>query len=317
MVTRSARHITRRTLLENLESRVLLSGGPSYSAYPVAVAPCLPYEVHSKVMMPGKPETGASTSNNGKHIGQGGPGIPVLPPPPLPTPTVIKLANPSDLSPLTVPSNATLWGTWNGVQNYLPDWRDERQGGIGDCWVMGPLQILALKSPGRLASILTEGPDYYLLHIGDVYYQLDKTLNSWGAQLGPGVALWPLVFEKYEAALRGSYAALNGGWMSSTAFDLGLGAENYSNNQGMDALIQEFNYASSLGKVVTFGSDSVIADGADLVASHCYEIVDIVWDSTTQQYMLDVAQPWGPEQWMRRITYSNTQSDFYYQAVVI
>jgi hypothetical protein len=323
-------------MFESLEPRTMASASVSTAprqlvaaASASAVIMVTPFNVNftpPRIMKPGATETGqvASKTTAPGHTKQPAPQPPTITPV-LPTFTVINLADPTDIAPMTVPVNATLWGTWNGdgitpMPGSMPSYRDIRQGGYGDCWLLGGVEGIVLQSPGDLVGMLTlAGDGGYLIQPrgGNIIYHMTGTLHSYGAQFGPDFALYPMVFEKFFAIVYGSelYKNLSGGWMSTVGQYLGLPYSSFLTPSSDVQLARNLDAAHAAGLSVTFGSGSYPIDGAPIVGNHCYVLVSYTLHDDGS-YTFHVVQPWGAE-YALDITYQNIVNDFYFAGVQI
>lgn len=281
-----------RHLVEGLESRVMLSGSVGVKD----IAPYPGYPVHGPVSGPFAPpvlEVGTKTktaTSHGKGNGKGG-DIPVIPPP-TPTITITNLGNPSDGIPMTVPAGAKLFGAWNGSGVLIPVKEDVNQGQIGDCWVLGEAEAMVISNPFKLVSMLTETSDSYLYQFApNQFYRVDKTLYTNQSHIGPNNAVWPLVLEKIEAMLHnGAFMYLNGGWMTTSARDLGWRGQNTPQPTTAAAMAAWIDTTYAAGGNITYGTNSS-TDGS-VVASHCYILTGYSVDSLGN-YTFTMYQPWG------------------------
>jgi hypothetical protein len=208
------------------------------------------------------------------------------------------LADPIDAGATVNLSNRSLWGT-------SPSMSDVNQGQVGDCYFLSSIQSFADKTPGRLQEMAVDLGDgtYAVQFVRNgvkSYVRVDADLPaaSWGGLLyaspeGSG-AVWAPIMEKAYAYFRtgnNSYASLNWGWTGSVYSDLGVANSTFStygNAQNLYATLAN----ATLSHAVTVITNGNIVNGASLIGSHAYSVVNAYTDAFGTQW-LTLRNPWG------------------------
>jgi hypothetical protein len=185
-----------------------------------------------------------------------------------------------------------------------PTISDINQGYLGDCYLLATLSSVVKTDPTLIKNdIAVDGNGVYTITLGTGKTAQHINVNSdlpvlrdgsvAYAQLGNQNCLWVALMEKayveYAAPKAMSYAAIEGGWMTSAFSALGLKSQSiFSSTNGTTLLA---TLKADLGKndFVTLGTNATLPTGSPLIAGHAYEI-DSVNSTGTE---LTLRNPWG------------------------
>jgi len=192
--------------------------------------------------------------------------------------------------------------------NSGPNYTDEDQGNLGDCYLISALGSVARVAPSTIANMfIVNGDGTYTVRFfynGKAdYVTVDALLPAAGSLpayegLGAGGSLWLALAEKAYAQWNetgregrngtNSYAAIEGGWMSDVYRQMGLASQDYSlSSTAQSALIAALTtsgYAATIGTVTNPGNG--------LYGNHAYAVVG--YNSTSGTFLL--YNPWGSNQ---------------------
>jgi hypothetical protein len=185
-----------------------------------------------------------------------------------------------------------------------PSISDVNQGELGDCYLLATLSSVASTDPTLIKNdIMVDGNGIYTITLGSgssvkhINVTADLPVEPDGsvayAQLGNDNCLWVALMEKayveYAASKAPSYAAIQGGWMSSAFTALGLKSQNIFSSTNGTTLLATLKTDLAQGDFVTFGTNATLPTDSPLIAGHAYEI-DAVNTAGTQ---LTLRNPWG------------------------
>lgn len=184
---------------------------------------------------------------------------------------------------------------------------DVKQGFIGDCYFLVSLAAVAKMNPNIIRNDITAGSDgtytvKFMVGKKAELVRVDADLPVWAngqlayAGLGAQGSTWVAVMEKAYAEFRTrsrSYASIDGGWMTEAFGALGLASKSVFRAATSTALMTLVNTAVKTKDFATFATNSVIIDGAPLVANHAYVIDSVQYDAKGKFVSIRLRNPWG------------------------
>jgi len=209
------------------------------------------------------------------------------------------LRDPVDATTTTRLINRSLWGTG-------PVMSDVNQGQTADCYFLADLESLAQQQPAPLENMAVDlGDGTYAVEFQrggtPVYVRVDGDLPSasyglTAARPGSDGDLWAPIMEKAYAFFRtgaNSYSSLNMGWTGDAFNALGVANTLLTiGRQSVDQIYTQFSAALGAGKAMTLISNSIIASGTPIIATHAYSITGVSRDSTGALSVI-LRNPWG------------------------
>ncbi len=193
-----------------------------------------------------------------------------------------------------------------------PSRDDINQGQTGDCWYLATLSAVAGVNPEAIRQMVTDLGDgtyavrffsnntpQYVRVDADLHTYTWSTTQLYNVSLGAENSTWAPLVEKALAWVRGSklgtYATLNGGWMSEAFNRLGFTPTTHSRStySTPNALIAAVQADLAAGRAVTTGFLSVPA-GSGLVASHAYTVDSLV-NNGDGTFSVRLRNPWGTD----------------------
>lgn len=188
-----------------------------------------------------------------------------------------------------------------------PSADDVYQGWLGDCYYLATLSSIADVNPDKIReSVVDLGDGTYAVQFFSndeaVFVRVDGDLPTWSwgalayANEGADGSIWVAVMEKAYAFFRyndGSYASLEGGWMSSVYNALGCDdcSTIWTAADG-STLLSQIDDLLNEGKSVTMAIYQASAD-APVVGSHAYSVDRVIRDSDGKVTKLVLRNPWG------------------------
>jgi hypothetical protein len=238
-------------------------------------------------------------------------------------PTSTGGANPSPISYQW--TNGTLFGS--GIS-----YTDVRQGAVGDCWFVAPLEETALVAPSIIQNMFIDNgngsytvrffrgtvPDYvtvdrYLPVVGSGYLWASHSVAAYESPTDPSNKLWVALAEKAYAQVCAEgwngrqpvneYASLNDGWPGAPMSHItGIACSDW---WGSPVTLGQYFNSGYLVTVCTSKTQTL-----PLIPSHCYAL--LAWNATTDQFT--IGNPWGNDYWdngtfVGKVTLTGAQLD--------
>lgn len=227
------------------------------------------------------------------------------------TTAVEKALNGQELADPTMTSSALSYKDFSSRPLFSsngPGADDVKQGWLGDCYYLATLSSIADVSPDKIReSVVDLGDGTYAVQFfsnagAPVFVRVDGDLPAWSwgdtayAGMGDQGSIWAPIMEKAYAYFRyneGSYASLEGGWMSSVYGALGCGGIStiWSSPDG-STLLSQIDELLDEGKSVTIAVYQP-ADGAPVVGSHAYGVDRVVRDADGNITHVVLRNPWA------------------------
>ncbi len=192
-----------------------------------------------------------------------------------------------------------------------PSAEDVTQGQIGNCYFLATLAGAADVSPDAIRTMITDlGDGTYAVRFNiaggqSKFYRVDNDLPVYNinsdspayAKLGTEDSMWVAIAEKaftYHRRGEGTYASINGGWMSEALTAIGAKSQQSKwrdQSGGAAAFMSWVENELADGKIVTLGVLNY--DGPlNIVEGHAYTVdgVETMPDGSKQ---LVIRNPWG------------------------
>lgn len=199
---------------------------------------------------------------------------------------------------------------------------DVIQGGLGDCWFLGGLAVLATR-PDLLQIVLPEDYGVSGMQSGKITFRMFK-FGEWQevviddripvGQNGPLFAsgkdpneMWVALIEKAYAKLHGNYSALIGGWVNDALVDLSGGIphtiyfDKIQDEIDSGAFWDKLVYWVASGQFLmgcakaTGGQREVDTAGLGILVGHAYSILDA--REAGGHRLIQCRNPWGCSEW--------------------
>ena len=193
-----------------------------------------------------------------------------------------------------------------------PSADDVKQGDVGDCYFLAALAGTANVKQDTLQSMLVDlgdgtfGVRFATSSGAFKFYRVDNDLAVTSstsvtpayAKLGSENSLWVAVAEKayaFHRKLQGSYASINGGWMTESyqALNVKEASTKWSDDGDADDFLDWIENQLKAGNVVTIGVTTYNGP-LNIVNGHAYSVdrIDTLEDGTRQ---LVLRNPWGTD----------------------
>jgi hypothetical protein len=191
--------------------------------------------------------------------------------------------------------------------------RDIYQGGIGDCFMLSPLGLIAKLHPGRIENMIRDNADgtysvslyrdasggavsFASRRYKEVEVKVDTNFAGNGVNnratdnvVGDQKEIWAQVIEKAYATMKGGYAAINMGYSTLAMAELtGVKASFVAASRVTETVLLN---AIAGGDLVTFDTPAKGGLGYGLVGSHSYMFDGLV--GTGQGAAVKLLNPWG------------------------
>jgi len=184
-----------------------------------------------------------------------------------------------------------------------PTAADVNQGCLGDCYLLATLSSVVSTDPALIEKdIVSDGNGLYTVSFGGskpTEITVNTELPVWPdgqlayAQLGQQNSLWVALMEKayvqYANPKADSYAAINGGWMSTAFSALGIKSRTTQVFSSASNLLTTLASDLKAGDFTTFGTDASLASDSPLIGGHAYEVSSV----NTAADTITLRNPWG------------------------